>query len=87
MKKYLAMEKTKIEDERKQKSIVKKIKKQNEEGDKKQKRKEAIIVGSLVRLLNSKQTGTVMDIEKSQATVAIGVFKTKVDVSKLEFIK
>ena len=87
VKKYLAMEKTKIEDERKQKSIVKKIKKQNEEGDKKQKRKEAIIVGSLVRLLNSKQTGTVMDIEKSQATVAIGVFKTKVDVSKLEFIK
>lgn len=87
VKKYLAIEKTKIEDERKQKSIVKKIKKQNEEGDKKQKRKEAIIVGSLVRLLNSKQTGTVMDIEKSQATVAIGVFKTKVDVSKLEFIK
>ena len=87
VKKYLAIEKTKIEDERKQKSIVKKIKKQSEEGEKKQKRKEAIKVGSLVRLLNSKQTGTVMDLEKNQATVAIGVFKTKVDVSKLEFIQ
>ena len=44
-------------------------------------------MGSLVKLENTKQTGTVIDLDRGQATVAIGVFKTKVDVQKLEFIK
>lgn len=87
VKKYLAMEKSKIDDERKKRSIEKKIQVQKETGDKKQKRKEAIKIGSLVRLENTKQTGTVLDLEKGQAIVAIGVFKTKVDLGKLEFIK
>jgi DNA mismatch repair protein MutS2 len=87
VKKYLAMEKTKIDESRKVKSIEKKIRTQKEEVQHEEKRKEMIKVGSLVRLDNTKQTGTVMDLEKGQATVAIGVFKTKVDVDKLVFIK
>jgi DNA mismatch repair protein MutS2 len=87
VKKYLAMEKTKIEDVRKQKSIQKSIVKQKEEEQTKERRTGSIKVGSLVRLENTKQTGTVIDLEKGQATVAIGVFKTKVDVNRLEFIK
>jgi DNA mismatch repair protein MutS2 len=87
VKKYIAIEKTKVDDERKQKSIKKKVAKQNEEVEHKQKRTESIKVGSLVKLENTKQTGTVIDLDRGQATVAIGVFKTKVDVQKLEFIK
>jgi DNA mismatch repair protein MutS2 len=87
VKKYLAMEKTKIEDERKQRSVQKKLSKEKDHTEKKQKRKEAIKIGSLVRLQNTKQTGTVIEIEKDQAIVAIGNFKTKVDVVKLEWIR
>lgn len=87
VKKYLAMEKTKIDYERKQRSVQKKLNKEKDHTEKKQKRKEAIKIGSLVRLQNTKQTGTVMEIEKDQAIVAIGNFKTKVDVVKLEWIR
>jgi DNA mismatch repair protein MutS2 len=87
VKKYLAMEKTKIEDARKQKSIQKSIIKEKEEKVTKERRTGSIKMGSLVKLENTKQTGTVIDLEKGQATVAIGVFKTKVDVNRLEFIK
>ena len=87
VKKYVAIEKTKIDEERKQKSIVKKIQKQKEVVETVQRKKEAIKVGSLVRLENTKQTGTVIEMEKGQAIVAMGVFRTKVDVGKLEWIK
>lgn len=87
VKKYIAIEKTKIDEERRTKSLKKKVEKSRGEEQQKQRHKEAIKVGSLVRLQNTKQTGTVLSIEANQATVAIGVFKTKVDVSKLEWIK
>jgi DNA mismatch repair protein MutS2 len=86
VKKYLAMEKTKIEDDRKQKSIQKSIVKQKEEEKTKERRTGAIKVGSTVRLENTKQTGKVIELDKGHAVVAIGVFKTKVDISRLEFI-
>lgn len=87
VKKYIAIEKTKIDEERRTKSLKKKVEKSRGEEQQKQRHKEAIKVGSLVRLQNTKQTGTVLSIEANQATVAIGVFKTKVDVSKLEWIR
>jgi DNA mismatch repair protein MutS2 len=86
VKKYLAMEKTKIEDDRKQKSIQKKIHKDKEERKTQERRTESIKVGSTVRLENTKQTGKVIELDKGQAVVAIGVFKTKVDIGRLEFI-
>ena len=87
VRKYLAMEKTKIEDDRKQKSIQKKIHKDKEEKKTQERRTESIKVGSTVRLENTKQTGKVIELDKGQAVVAIGVFKTKVDLKKLEFIQ
>jgi DNA mismatch repair protein MutS2 len=87
VKKYIAMEKTKIDEDRKQKSIQKKIQKDKEDTHTQERRTGSIKVGSLVRLANTKQTGTVLELEKGQAVVAIGVFRTKVEVAKLEFIQ
>ena len=87
VKKYIAMEKTKIDEDRKQKSIQKKIQKDKEEIQTTERRSGSIKVGSLVRLSNTKQTGTVLELEKGQAVVAFGVFKTKVEVERLEFIQ
>jgi DNA mismatch repair protein MutS2 len=87
LKKYVVVEKTKIDEERKQKSIQKKISQKGQEKEKKLAHRERIKVGSLVRMANTKQTGTVLEIENGQAIVAFGVFKTKLDLGKLEFIQ
>jgi DNA mismatch repair protein MutS2 len=87
IKKYVVVEKSKIEEERKQKTIQKKISQKKDKVEKKEAHREKIKVGSLVRLENTKQTGKVIDLEGTQATVAIGVFKTKVNLEKLEFIQ
>jgi DNA mismatch repair protein MutS2 len=87
IKKYVAMEKTKVESERREKSIRKKVDQQKDQVVKQARRLEAIKIGALVRLSNSKQTGEVLDLDGDKATVAFGVFKTIVDIHKLEFIK
>jgi hypothetical protein len=38
-------------------------------------------------LRNTKQTGTVLNMDKGIVTVAIGMFRTKVDLQKLDFIQ
>jgi DNA mismatch repair protein MutS2 len=87
LKVYLVMEKTKIENERKEKSIKKKLQTVKEQEVRREKHLGSIKVGSLVKLEKTKQTGTVMDITDQTATVAFGNFKTKVDISRLEWIK
>lgn len=87
IKKYIIVEKTKIDDERKQKSIQKKIHQNKEQKQKREHQREKIKVGSLVRLVQTKQTGDVLEIDGEEATVAFGVFKTKVDISRLEWIR
>lgn len=87
LKKYVLVEKTKIDEERKQKTILKKIGQKGQEKEKKQAHRDRIKTGSLVRMVNTKQTGTVLEIENGQAIVAFGVFKTKLDLGKLEFIQ
>ncbi len=87
LKKYVVVEKTKIDEERKQKTILKKIGQKGQEKEKKQAHRDRIKTGSLVRMVNTKQTGTVLEIENGQAIVAFGVFKTKLDLGKLEFIQ
>jgi DNA mismatch repair protein MutS2 len=88
VRKYLAVEKSKLEDHKKQE----KLKKATVEKSKKQKPKakqnqEKITKGSTVRLLNGKEKGTVIELEGNQATVAFGNFKTKAAVNKLVFIR
>lgn len=87
IKKYIVVEKTKIDEERKQRSIQKKISENKEVKKAKVSSRDKIKVGSLVRMENTKQTGTVLELENGQATVAFGVFKTKLDTSKLIFIQ
>jgi DNA mismatch repair protein MutS2 len=87
LKKYVVVEKTKIDEERKQKTILKKIGQKGQEKEKKQAHRDRIKTGSLVRMVNTKQTGAVLEIENGQAIVAFGVFKTKLDLGKLEFIQ
>ncbi|MFY7970395.1 MAG: endonuclease MutS2 [Flavobacteriales bacterium] len=87
IKKYIVLEKTKIEEERMQKSIERKISQKKQVKEKKSASIEKIVVGSLVRLQQTKQTGRVMEIIDDEAIVAFGVFKTKVEKRKLEFIQ
>jgi len=87
IKKYIVLEKTKIEEERMQKSIERKISQKKGQKEKKSASIEKIVVGSLVRLQQTKQTGKVLEIIDDEATVAFGIFKTKVEKRKLEFIQ
>lgn len=87
LKKYVVVEKTKIDEERKQKSIQKKISQKKNEKHQKLSQRDKIKIGSLVRLENTKQTGRVLEMEAGTVIVAFGVFKTKLDLSKLEFIQ
>ena len=80
------MEKTKLEEERKVKKVKKEIEKVKSEVMDEKKMRDAIRIGSLVKLRNTKQTGKVLELNKTEATVAFGVFKTKVDISRLEWI-
>lgn len=87
IKKYIVLEKTKQEEDRLQRSIAKKLTQKSGQREKKVTDVERIQVGSLVRLHQSKQTGTVLEISGAEATVAFGNFKTKVEKRKLEFIQ
>ena len=91
--KYLALEKSKIEDLKlaeKLKAEVnskkpKKKKIQKPEEDPYQRHK--IIVGSTVKLISTKQNGTVEAIDGENATVTFGFLRMKVEREKLMWIK
>jgi len=87
VKKYVVVEKTKIEEERKAKSIKKKAEKKKDEQVREIRHRELIKPGSLVRLAGTKQTGTVLELAGEEAVVAFGVFRTTTELSKLEFIR
>jgi len=89
VRKYIAMEKTKIE-EVKHSELLKQ--KTTEAKTSKKKRPKAhqdkIRVGSIVRLIaGGKQRGTVTDLDGEKATVNFGIFRTKVEVQKLAYVQ
>ncbi len=86
--KYIAMEKTKIVDAQKAQEL--KAKSQNNKKKKvtKPRSKQHLIkVGSTVKLINGKEKGTVLEMDQENATVAFGVFKTKVRLNRLNFVR
>jgi DNA mismatch repair protein MutS2 len=96
IKKYIAVEKNKKEEEIKkellikantteQKKSSKKIKKDSPKKDNYQQNK--IQIGSTVKLIETKQTGTVEDINDQTCTIVFGFLKMKVEKSKLIWIK
>ncbi|MBU2019959.1 MAG: DNA mismatch repair protein MutS, partial [Bacteroidetes bacterium] len=87
--KFLKMEKSKIDgiqlQEKIKKAAPKKIKKVDPERDEHQRSK--IIIGSQVKLISTKKSGTVELIDGEQITVLFGFMRMKVDRSKLSFIQ
>mgnify|MGYP001568553549 CR=1 FL=1 len=91
IKKYITIEKTKLLTAEK-----KRIEKQKElerqriaPKNRKYKAKATvnpIVEGSRVKLKTTRQIGEVLSIEGKEATVAFGIFKTKVDLQKLVYI-
>lgn len=87
IRKYLAMEKSAIEATRKEKNIKKDLDKEKVKALRRNKSAAVIKVGSLVRLRQTKQTGTVLELDGNQATVAFGNFKTLLDIAKIDWIR
>ena len=93
IKKYVAMEKSKTEEHLKteklkaqvnsQKKVKKKVQKPEEDPHQRHK----IKVGSTVRLIATKQNGTVIRMVDEQVTVNFGFLRMKVEKEKLSFIK
>jgi DNA mismatch repair protein MutS2 len=93
--KFIAVEKAKIEE-------VKRVEKLKTEAHKKNKtirkpkpgqifkddyQRDKIILGSTVKLISTKQSGTVEDIQGDNLTVSFGFMRMKVEREKLMFIK
>jgi DNA mismatch repair protein MutS2 len=93
--KFLAVEKTKIEEanrvEKLKSDALKKakIKRKPKPGQvfKDDFQREKIILGSTVKLISTKQSGTVEDINGDNITVSFGFMRMKVEREKLMFIK
>ncbi len=92
VKKFLAIEKTKIEDranalklKAEKKASAPKTKRQKENLQKKKPVK-PVILGSVVRLKNSSQQGQVVELKDNDAVVLFGNFKTKTKVDELEVV-
>lgn len=88
LKKYIAIEKSKIEKIEKEAMLKAAVKaKQPKRKQKvKSKSEKPILIGATVRLKESKQVGKVLEINGKEAIVAFGNFKTKTQISKLESI-
>lgn len=88
LKKYIAIEKSKIEEIEKEAMLKAAVK--AKQPKRKQKAKttpeKPILIGTTVRLKESKQVGKVLEINGKEAIVAFGNFKTKTQISKLESI-
>lgn len=94
VRKYLMMEKSKIEEVRKKAELIqasnkttpkKKQKKQAPEQDPYQRDK--IVIGSIVKMIETKQSGTVEEIKGPILTVSFGFMRLKVEREKLMWIK
>lgn len=92
VKKYIATEKYKIEEGNKAENLKAKANKPVKKKPVSQKKKDQlnhakIKVGSEVKLLSTKQKGTVEEINGTTITVAFGFMRLKVEIDKLMWIK
>ena len=91
IKKYLTIEKSKIES----KNLTEKLKQDIKKPKKikagppviDQHQQDKIKVGSTVKLIETKQNGTVEEIQGNQLTVAFGFLRMKVERERLSFVK
>ena len=96
IKKYISVEKNKIEESKRTEELKANAKISTKPEPKKQRVNEPkkdpylrdkIIVGSTVKLIETKQTGTIEAINGSQCIVVFGFLKMKVEKEKLMWIK
>ena len=95
LKKYVTIEKSKIETALKKSQEAARLKEaeqqQKSKGKKKQRNKvvqtqKPIVVGARVKLKSTRQAGDVLSLDGKEATVAFGNLKAKVSVEKLQVV-
>ena len=86
VKKYLLVERGKQLDIAKAKELKEAESRKRNKKPKVRPNQHLIKVGSTVKLINGKERGTVMEMDKNYATVAFGVFKTRVKLNQLKFV-
>ncbi|NNE56340.1 MAG: hypothetical protein HKN32_09985, partial [Flavobacteriales bacterium] len=77
---------TKISEANKKAQIVEKTKTKKKRRKARKENLSKIAVGSTVKLRSGRERGTVLELENGKALVAFGVFKTTVEVQKLEYV-
>jgi DNA mismatch repair protein MutS2 len=87
IKKYIAIEKSKQEDQHQVKKLKEKAKKPQPKKQEQKKideyQQHKIVVGSTVKLISTRQTGTVESVDGDAVTVAFGFIRMKVERNKL----
>ena len=87
LKKFVAVEKTEREESRKKKKVLTESKAKKATKEKVIQDRKKMIPGATVRLEKTQQVGEVLEVIGETATVAFGVFKTKVELGKLLLIR
>lgn len=92
VKKYIATEKYKIDEQKKEVELKKNANKPQKKQRVVQKQKEQqqldkIKVGSTVKLIETKQNGTVEEVNGKEVTVSFGFMRLKVEKEKLTWVK
>jgi DNA mismatch repair protein MutS2 len=87
LKKFVAVEKTTRDEARKKKKVQTESKVKTEKKDKVIQDRKKMIPGATVRLEKTQQVGEILEVIGETATVAFGVFKTKVELGKLLLIR
>lgn len=86
VRKFLAVEKSKLDETRKTEKLKAKSKEHKEKKTRQQENLSKIEVGCTVKLQSGRERGTVLEIDGKTATVAFGFMKTKVDLNKLVYV-
>jgi DNA mismatch repair protein MutS2 len=87
LKKFVAVEKTTRDEARKKKKVQTESKVKTEKKEKVIQDRKRMIPGATVRLEKTQQVGEILEVIGETATVAFGVFKTKVELGKLLLIR
>lgn len=96
VRKYLMVEKAKIEESKRKEELIKTVgipvkskvkKKKPTEPEKDPYQRDKIVVGSTVKMIETKQTGTVEEIKGHLLTVVFGFMRLKVEREKLMWVK
>ena len=92
IKKYIQLEKSKIDDSKRIETLKAQVKNPKKKkvslvAEKDPYEREKIVIGSTVKMISTKQSGTVEEIAEPMITVIFGFMRMKVEREKLMFLK